>query len=48
MAMDAAPALKRKDADPPELWMGGGAAAAASGFPVSSRATKIRRLVCAL
>lgn len=44
MAMDAAPALKRKDADPPELWMGGGATAAASGFPVSSRATKIRRL----
>uniref|UniRef100_A0A0D9XF75 Uncharacterized protein n=1 Tax=Leersia perrieri TaxID=77586 RepID=A0A0D9XF75_9ORYZ len=48
MAMDAAaaPALKRKDAGgAPELWLDDGGAAADSGFvPVSSRATKIRRL----
>lgn len=41
--MDAAPVLmKRKESEAPELWMddGGGP----PGFPVSSRATKIRRL----
>ncbi|KAF0923212.1 hypothetical protein E2562_003423 [Oryza meyeriana var. granulata] len=41
MAMDAAPALKRKDADAPEMWLDDGGA---SVLPVYSRATKIRRL----
>lgn len=39
MDVDAAPALKRKDA--PELWMDDDVG---PGFPVASRATKIRRL----
>lgn len=41
MDMDAAPMLKRKGAEAPELWLDEDPA---SGFPVSSRATKIRRL----
>lgn len=39
--MDAAPMLKRKGVEAPELWLDEDPA---SGFPVSSRATKIRRL----
>lgn len=39
----AAAAAKRKGEDAPELWLDDGGAA--YGFPVSSRATKIRRLV---
>lgn len=40
MDVDAAPTLKRKDA--PELWVDDDVV---PGFPVASRATKIRRLV---
>lgn len=41
MDVDAAPALKRKGADAPELWLDDDVG---PGFPVASRATKIRRL----
>ncbi|KAE8792841.1 hypothetical protein D1007_32619 [Hordeum vulgare] len=41
MDVDAAPALKRKGADAPELWVDDDVG---PGFPVASRATKIRRL----
>ena len=41
MDVDAAPALKRKGADAPELWLDDDVG---PGFPVAPRATKIRRL----
>ncbi|VAI33955.1 unnamed protein product [Triticum turgidum subsp. durum] len=41
MDVDSAPALKRKGADAPELWLDDDVG---PGFPVASRATKIRRL----